>query len=180
MSHVAKRVGLVTLALAEMVTFAVTAGTVGFYISQLSGFVHDNGGNGALLLDYGTQGRQEFLLFAAGIGIFIAIFSMVIAILGLQEISHWAVTMITLHAFCALVLLVSASLLAKTTSTYDKKDVCKRLKEISSDARCYQLTIGVAFGFVSMVLFIGDTIIYVATLTHNIGISFVNMNNIPS
>ena len=73
------------------VTFAVTVGIVGFYISQLSGFVHDNGGNGELLLDYGTQGRQEFLLFAAGIGFFIAIFSMVIAILGLQEISHWAV-----------------------------------------------------------------------------------------
>ena len=57
--------------------------------------------------------------------------------------------MATLHAFGALTLLISASLLAKTTMTYDKEfgfqkvSVCKALKEGSTDARCYQLTIGV-------------------------------------
>ena len=59
--------------------------------------------------------------------------------------------MITLHAFGALTLLISASLLAKTIMTYDKKygninqsvSLCKTIKEGSSDARCYQLIIGV-------------------------------------
>ena len=57
--------------------------------------------------------------------------------------------MATLHAFGALTLLISASLLAKTTMTYDKKygsqivSVCKAVKESSSDARCYQLIIAV-------------------------------------
>ena len=51
--------------------------------------------------------------------------------------------MSTLHAFCALALLVSASLLAKTTTIFDSKKVCKGLKDISSDARCFQLIIGV-------------------------------------
>ena len=50
--------------------------------------------------------------------------------------------MAALHALCALALLVSASLLAKTTMTYDSKDMCDLLKKNSSDARCYQLIIG--------------------------------------
>lgn len=57
--------------------------------------------------------------------------------------------MIALHAFGALTLLISASLLAKTTMTYDKKygvqliSLCKLIKESSSDARCYQLIVAV-------------------------------------
>ena len=53
--------------------------------------------------------------------------------------------MITLHAFCALTLLISASLLARTTMVYNDEGVtlCKTEKESSSDARCYELIIGV-------------------------------------
>ena len=48
------------------------------------------------------------------------------------------------HAFSAFVLLVSGSLLAKTTMTYSNKNaLCKFLETVSSDARCYQLIIGV-------------------------------------
>ena len=54
--------------------------------------------------------------------------------------------MITLHAFCALTLLISASLLTKTIMVYNDEGVlslCETKKESTSDARCYDLIIGV-------------------------------------
>ena len=172
MANAAKRASLVIMAISEMVTFVVTIGTVAFFISEA--------GDTDLTLDIGFYGREEFVLFASAVGFFVALFSMIVAILGAQENSHWAATMATLHAFGALVLLVSASLLAKTTMTYDSKDLCKQIKKDSNDARCYQLIIGLSFAFVSMVLFIGDTTIYVVTLAQHTGISFVNMDNLSS
>jgi hypothetical protein len=74
------------------VAFAVTAGTVGFFISQFDELVDNQGGNGQLALDFGFHGREEFLLFGSGVGFFIAILSMLIVISGLQENVHWAVT----------------------------------------------------------------------------------------
>ena len=49
------------------------------------------------------------------------------------------------HLFCALSVLVSASLLARLTAKYSEKSTpwCKALENSSSDARCYQLIIGV-------------------------------------
>ncbi len=74
------------------VTFVVIAGTVGFFISQFDEMFDDEGGYGQLFLDVGFHGREEFILFGSGVGFFIAILSMVIAISGLQENVHWAVT----------------------------------------------------------------------------------------
>ena len=49
------------------------------------------------------------------------------------------------HLFCALSVLVSASLLARLTAKYSEKSArwCKALENTSSDARCYQLFMGV-------------------------------------
>jgi hypothetical protein len=73
------------------VALIVAAGTVGFFIQQFDQYVDDKGGDGQLVLDFGIHGREEFLLFATGVGFFVAIFSMIIAIAGLQEKIHWAV-----------------------------------------------------------------------------------------
>ncbi len=70
----------------------VIARTVGFFISQFDELFDDKGGNGQLALDFGFHGREEFILFGSGVGFFIAILSMVIAISGLQENVHWTVT----------------------------------------------------------------------------------------
>ena len=48
------------------------------------------------------------------------------------------------HTFCALSVLISASLLARLTAKYlEKNNLCKALELTSSDARCYQLIMGV-------------------------------------
>ncbi len=65
---------------------------MGFFINQSNEGSDDRGRNVQSAVDYGSFGREEFLLFASGVGFFIAIFSMVIAIIGLQEKVHWAVT----------------------------------------------------------------------------------------
>ena len=52
--------------------------------------------------------------------------------------------MLMAHTFCALSVLISASLLARLTAKYSEKDsLCKVLEFNSSDARCYQLIMGV-------------------------------------
>ncbi|CAB3992310.1 ---NA--- [Paramuricea clavata] len=183
MAQSIKRISLITLAIVELVTLSIAIGAVGYFIDESSNTFGDSRSSRQLIIDVGTYGRHEFLLSAAAIGIFAAILSLVIAIANIQEKTHWAVNMVTVHAFCALLLLVSASLLAKTTRTYESAEVtnmCKNLEKASSHARCYQLTIGVVFGFVSMALFIADTIIYISILMRNVGISFVNMENVTS
>ena len=49
------------------------------------------------------------------------------------------------HSFCALSLLISASLLARLWAKYSENSIqlCELLERNSSDARCYQLIIGV-------------------------------------
>ena len=63
-----------------------------FFISKLDEYIDGKGGDSDSVFDIGLYGREEFVLFAAAAGIFVALVSMVIAILGIQENSHWAAT----------------------------------------------------------------------------------------
>ncbi|XP_028392762.1 uncharacterized protein LOC114517284 [Dendronephthya gigantea] len=186
MANNCKRVVLVLLAIAEMVAFVIAAGSVGYFMDQLDKTIIDisekSGTNvdiGAIF-DSGVYGREEFFLFGLGTGFFVALLSLVIAIAGLQDTVHYAASIATFHAYSALVLLVSGSLLAKTNMRYESKHLCKFLDIYSKNSRCYQLTMGLAFGFVSMALLIGDAIIYSCSLARNVGVSFVNMENMAS
>ena len=55
-------------------------------------FFISEAGDTDLTLDIGFYGREEFVLFASAVGFFVALFSMIVAILGAQENSHWAAT----------------------------------------------------------------------------------------
>ncbi|XP_028392763.1 uncharacterized protein LOC114517286 [Dendronephthya gigantea] len=181
MANNCKRVVLVLLAIAEMVAFVIAAGSVGYFMDQLDKTIIDiEIVDIGVIFDSGFYGREEFFLFGLGTGFFVAVFSLVIVIAGLQDTVHFAASIATFHAFSALVLLVSGSLLAKTNMLYESKHLCKSLETYSKNSRCYQLAMGLAFGFVSMALLIGDAIIYSCSLARNVGVSFVNMENMAS
>jgi hypothetical protein len=68
----------------------IAACTVGYFIDQSDKTFDKTGVFRQLIIDSGFYGREEFFLFATGIGFFIAILSLIIGIASLQDKAHWA------------------------------------------------------------------------------------------
>ena len=71
----------------SQVFLVIAVGTVGFYVDKSQSLSKTGSG----LIDMGYDGRQEFFLFATVVAFFVAVFSIIIAIIGLHERPTWAV-----------------------------------------------------------------------------------------
>ncbi|XP_046848344.1 uncharacterized protein LOC124441914 [Xenia sp. Carnegie-2017] len=173
MASTASRLGLIVFSVTQMVFLASSLGSVGFFLNE---FNKAEQKQSSIADDVGLFGREEFFLFSVSIGIVIALFSMIIGMTQSHEKAQYAASMLAAHVLLLLLLVVSSSLLIKTETIYDRNLLCDALK-LGTDARCYQLIIGVVSAFLSVALFIGSTVIYCTSLLGTVRISFINMDN---
>ncbi|XP_046848343.1 uncharacterized protein LOC124441913 [Xenia sp. Carnegie-2017] len=187
MASAASRIGLIILSLLQMVLLVIALGFVGFFVREMNKTSEREARRATIALqstvapvanDMGIFGREESFLFSSAIGIIIAFISMIIAISQSHSKAPCAASMVTAHILLLLLLVVSSSILANTAEKYDSLHLCKSLKENKSDTRCTHLTAGVALAFISVVLFIGSTVIYCASLLNMVHISFINMESV--
>ncbi|XP_028392745.1 uncharacterized protein LOC114517271 [Dendronephthya gigantea] len=123
------------------------------------------------LYELGRLGRFEFYLFTNGVGVAIAFFGLLCTLTGVLEKKFGAFGMITLQALWAFQLMVSTGLLTKILTIYRKKifsqgmskceiwDRLYGLDNLEYDLHCSHLIVGVACGFIAMLLFAKDAVI---------------------
>lgn len=149
------------LKIIEFVILLIAIGTVGYFLDKFPDIYFDY---------YGKKGNLQFFMFVVVVSWLIVMALFVLFITGLHEkltAINWTLVVVIISAVCAVLLLISSSLVADAARSYDKKkfpaliSICKAMDNGNTDAQCGQLIGGAVCGFIAMVLFAVDTAIHV-------------------